>query len=275
MCTGLAQARGAPCGARGLRAPDRGHPRAPGPPTASARRRPPHDISEKVGVPHSISEKMGDPTTSARKQGPLQHQREGGGPCRSSPRRGLRVAQWSGFGPWGQSCRIGLPSADSGRGVKSHLYPSLAPTAPSSASAHPPGAPSRPSSRRSDATAFEDSPFAECLLRPPEATYLSFPRTPDALPWVSQPGPCPRGTGGARSSASWRWAARREDVLHGRPPGEQTRGGGPRCASAWLVSGRSHRQRRHVGPGVRGFQTGCPFASAKPTACGPARPSRA
>lgn len=121
------------------------------------------------------------------------------------------MAQWSGFGPWGWSRRMGLPSADSGRGVKSHLYPSLAPTAPSSASAHPPGAPSRPSSRRSDATAFEDSPFAECLLRPPEATYLSFPRTPDALPWVSQPGPRPRGTGGrgARSSASWRWAAPR------------------------------------------------------------------
>lgn len=185
------------------------------------------------------------------------------------------MAQWSGFGPWGRSRRMGLPSADSGRGVKSHLYPSLAPTAPSSASAHPPGAPSRPSSRRSDATAFEDSPFAECLLRPPEATYLSFPETPDALPWVSQPGPCPRGTGGAQSSASWRWAARREDVLHGRPPGEQTRGGGPHCASARLVSGRSHCQRRHVGPGVRGFQTGCAFASAKPTACGPARPSRA
>lgn len=91
---------------------------------------------------------------------------------------------------------MGLPSADSGRGVKSHLYPSLAPTAPSSASAHPPGAPSRPSSRRSDAAAFEDSPFAECLLRPPEATYLSFPRTPDALPWVSQPGPAPWAQGG-------------------------------------------------------------------------------
>lgn len=100
---------------------------------------------------------------------------------------------------------MGLPSADSGRGVKSHLYPSLAPTAPSSASAHPPGAPSRPSSHRSDAMAFEDSPFAECLLRPPEATYLSFPRTPNALPWVSQPGPCPLGTGGARPSASWCW----------------------------------------------------------------------
>lgn len=107
------------------------------------------------------------------------------------------MAQWSGFGPWGWSRRMGLPSADSGRGVKSHLYPSLAPTAPSSASAHPPGAPSRPSSRRSDATAFEDSPFAECLLRPPEATYLSFPRTPDALPWVSQPGPAPGHRGGS------------------------------------------------------------------------------
>lgn len=232
VCAGLAQARDAPSEAHLL------HTLGPG-------------ICERQGLP--------------------QHQREGGGPCHVSLGRGCRVAQWSGFGVWGWSRWMGLLSADSGRGVKSHLDRSLASTAPSSMSS-PPGALSLPSSCPSDSTAFEDSLISECLLQLLEATYLSSPRN-SRCPLLGESAwsPPPGGTGWARSLASWSRTARRGDVLNTLPPGEQTQAvvvDVPR-QRGWSEGARRARSAIS-GPPARGFPEGTSVCISE--AHSPARP---